>query len=155
MAALIQQLTQMLGGAQGGSSSGAPAAAAPASSSPSDPVPTGNLSQDLQTLQQMVSANGTNGTQLANFASGVTQEADSQGNNSVAATTGNIANSLSDGSYSQQASETALNNLGQGQSASPSEGGQADLQQIVGELLQVMMQMMQMMQGQSGGMSAA
>lgn len=69
---------------------------------------TGNVTNDVEKLMQMVAGTGTDGGKLIDFANKVSQEAASAGKSNIASTINNMVNSLSDGTYSQQGSLSAL-----------------------------------------------
>jgi hypothetical protein len=87
---------------------GAPPAPGMAAAPTVTPALSGNLEQDMNTLDTMVSANGTDGNALSQFAQGVANEAGSAGDFGGAVCASDIAKSLMNGTYSQQASETEL-----------------------------------------------
>lgn len=93
----------------------------------SGPELSGNLNKDVQTLLQMVSGVGTDGTKLAAFAKEVAQEAKGQDNALVGNVASNIAGSLSDGTYDQQGSVSALGAAEQGKSVDPLQNNIANI----------------------------
>ncbi|WP_029605234.1 hypothetical protein [Kozakia baliensis] len=120
---LAQLASKLAGQAQSGSidSSSAIAALHAQSSSVSDaPLQlSGNLEQDMQTLQQLVNGVGTNGSILQDYANKVSDEANAQGNGLDSAVAHNIGASLTDGTYSQQGSSNAISSALQGQAVDP------------------------------------
>ncbi|MBO1360437.1 hypothetical protein J2D73_11625 [Acetobacter sacchari] len=80
---------------------------------------TGNLQQDMQTLQQLVNGTGTNGNTLQRYAQVVAQEAQQAGNGVDANAASNVAASLANGTYNQQGSGAAIEAAEQGQSVNP------------------------------------
>gem|GEM_PF-5754923 len=80
---------------------------------------TGDVSKDMQTLQQLVNGVGTNGSILQQYAQAVSKEAQQQGNGLDSSVAGDIGGSLSDGTYDQQGSSNAISSALQGQSVDP------------------------------------